>query len=59
MIRLCLRDMVNNHKASLKGSLGKITDDDLYGEWKIQLTKQINFISSLDPGENWNNGLKG
>ena len=51
--------MVNNHKAPLKGSLGKITDDDLYGEWKIQLTKQINFISSLDPGENWNNGLKG
>ena len=59
MIRLCLRDMVNNHKAPLKGSLGKITDDDLYGEWKIQLTKQISFISSLDPGENWNNGLKG
>ena len=28
-----------------------ITDDDLYGEWKIQLTMQINFVSSLDPGE--------
>ena len=43
--------MVNNHKAPLEGPLGKITDDDLYGKWKIQLKMQINFISSLDPGE--------
>ena len=47
MIRPYLRDMINNHKTPL----GKITDDDLYGEWKIQLTMQINFVSSLDPGE--------
>ena len=43
--------MVNNHKAPLEGPLGKITDDDLYGKWKIQLKMQINFISSLDPEE--------
>ena len=47
MIRPYLRDMINNHMTSL----GKIIDDDLYGEWKIQLTMQINFLSSLDPGE--------
>ena len=47
MIRPYLRDIINNHKTPL----GKITDDDLYGEWKIQLTMQINFISSPDPGE--------
>ena len=47
MIRPYLRDMINNHKTPL----GKIIDDDLYGEWKIQLTMQINFVSSLDPGE--------
>ena len=47
MIRPYLRDMINNHMTSL----GKIIDDDLYGKWKIQLTMQINFLSSLDPGE--------
>ena len=47
MIRPYLRDMINNHKTPL----GKIIDDDLYEEWEIQLTMQINFVSSLDPGE--------
>ena len=28
MIRSYSRDMINNHKALVKGSLGKITDDD-------------------------------
>ena len=51
MIRPYLRDMINNHKTLLKGSLGKIFDNNLHGEWKIQLTMQINFVSSLDPGE--------
>ena len=51
MIRPYLRDMINNHKTLLKGSLGKIFDNNLHGEWKIQLTMQINFISSLDTGE--------
>ena len=32
-----LRDMVNNHKT--------------HGEWKLQLTMQIAFISSLNTGE--------
>ena len=49
MIRPHLRDMINNHKAPLEGSLGN--DKNLHGEWKIQLTRQINFASSLDPGE--------
>ena len=51
MIRPYLRDMINNHKTLLIGSLGKIFDNNLHGEWKIQLTMQINFVSSLDPGE--------
>ena len=53
MIRPYLRDMINNHKApiKLKDPSGKIIDNDSYGEWKIQLTIQISFISSLDTGE--------
>ena len=45
--------MINNHKApiKLKDPTGKIIDNDSYGEWKIQLTIQIGFISSLDTGE--------
>ena len=35
--------MINNHKDP--------SDNDSYGEWKIQLTMQISFISSLDSGE--------
>ena len=37
IIRPFLRDIINNHKT--------------HGEWKIQLTMQITFISSLDIGE--------
>ena len=45
MIIPYLRDMINSHKEPLKfkNPIGKII-----GEWKIQLTKQINFISYLD-----------
>ena len=45
--------MINNYKASIKlrNLSGKTIDDDIFGEWKIQLTMWINFISSLDPGE--------
>ena len=48
-----LRDMINNHKdpTKLKDLASIIIEDDLFGDWKIQLTMQINFISSLDPGE--------
>ena len=37
IIKPFLRDMINNHKN--------------HGEWKIQLTMQIIFISSLDTEE--------
>ena len=52
MIKPYLRDMINNHKAliKLKDPTDIIIEDDVFGEWKIQLTMQINFISSLDPG---------
>ena len=45
--------MINNYKASIKlrNLSGKTIYDDIFGEWKIQLTMWINFISSLDPGE--------
>ena len=49
MIRPYLRDLINNHQAPLEGYSGN--DNNLHGEWKIQLTMQINFVSSLDPGE--------
>ena len=53
MIMPYLRDMINNHKApiKLKDPTGIVIEDDLFGKWKIQLTMQINFVSSLDPGE--------
>ena len=49
MVRPYLRDLINNHKAPLEGYSGN--DNNLHGEWKIQLTMQINFVSPLDPGE--------
>ena len=50
MIIPYLCDITNDHKApmKLKAPSGKIIDDDSFGEWEIQLTMQINFISSLD-----------
>ena len=45
MIRPYLRDMISNHKEALK--LKNPTGKTI-GEWKIQLTMQINFISSLE-----------
>ena len=42
-----LRDMINNHKVPIKDSDGIIIENDLFGEWKIQLTMQIPFISLL------------
>ena len=35
--------MINNHE--------DLSGNDSYREWKIQLTMQINFISSSDTGE--------
>ena len=42
--------MINNHKASIKHPNGIIIEDNIHGEWKIQLTIQINFIS-FETGE--------
>ena len=41
-----LENMINNHKATIRNS------NDLSGEWKIQLTMRINFVSSLDAEKN-------
>ena len=46
MIMPYLEKMINNHKATIRDF------NDLSGEWKIQLTMRINFVSSLDPGKN-------
>ena len=46
-----LRDMINIHKAPRKDSNVIIIEDDPSGEWKIQFTMQINFVSSFDPRE--------
>ena len=47
-----LEDVINNHKALIRDSNSIIIKDDLSGEWKIQLTMRINFVSSLDRGKN-------
>ena len=41
-----LENMINNHKATMRYS------NDLSGEWNIQSTMRINFISSLDTEKN-------
>ena len=55
MIRPYLRDMINNHKAPMElrvHSGNEVTDYEThFGEWKIQLTMQIIFISSIDSRE--------
>ena len=52
MIIPYLENMIDNHKAPIRNSNVIIIEDDLFGEWKIQLTMRINFDSSLDPGKN-------
>ena len=42
MIMPYLENMINTHKATIRDS------NDLSGEWRIQLTMRINFVSSLD-----------
>ena len=60
IIRPYLRDMINYHKSltKLKDPNNTIIEDDFPGEWKIQLTVQITFISSLDTGEIRTTGSK-
>ena len=55
MIRLYLSDIINDHKTPKNlrcHSCNEVIDyETQYGEWKIQLTMQINFISAKDSGE--------
>ena len=43
--------MINNQKTLTADSKGRIKND-VSGEWKIQLTMRINFVSLLDSGRN-------
>ena len=55
MIIPYLRDMINNHKNPMNlkvhSRAGAINYKTQFGEWKIQLTAGINFISSRDFNE--------
>ena len=54
MIRPYLRDIINNHKTQGKRRIrsGKtVIDYKTQDGWKIQLTMEINFISSKDSNE--------
>ena len=46
MIRLCLRDMINDNKAPMKLPDKVLDDESQFGEWKIQLKMRINCTSS-------------
>ena len=51
MIRPCLGDIINNHKAQRKWRIhsgNTITEHETQEEWKIHLTMAINFISYKD-----------
>ena len=58
MIRLYLRDIINDRKTSKKlrvHSSNEVIDyETQFEEWKIQLTMSINFISSKDSDETCN-----
>ena len=58
MIRPYLSDIINNHKTPknlrVHSSNEVIDYETQFGEWKIQLTMSINFISSKDSGETCN-----
>ena len=55
MVRPCLSDIINDHKTPKKlrvHSRNEVIDyETQYGEWKIQWTISINFISSKHSGE--------
>ena len=48
MIITHLRDIINDHKAHGKLKVHSSNDYETEGEWKTQLSKEINFISSKD-----------
>ena len=53
MIKPYLGDIINNHKTSslVRYNSGNKTWVEETSEWKIQLTMEINFISSKDSDE--------
>ena len=52
MIRPYLSDIINDHKANEWVHSGnEVIDYKTLGEWKIQLTMSINFISHNDSNE--------
>ena len=51
MIITHLRDIISNHKANRKLKVHSSNDYETEGEWKIQLSMKINFVSSKDFGE--------
>ena len=53
MIRPYLNNIINDHK-TLKKLRVHSSNETQFGEWKIQLTMSINFISSKDPDETRN-----
>ena len=58
MIRAHISDIINDHKIPKKlrvNSNNEVIDyETKYGEWKIQLTMSINFISSKDSAKTRN-----
>ena len=51
MIITHLRDIINDHKAHGKLKVHSSNDYETEGEWKTQLSKEINFVSSKDSDE--------
>ena len=51
MIITYLRDIINDHKAHGKLKVHSSNDYETEGEWKTQLSKEINFVSSKDSDE--------
>ena len=58
MIRPLFSNIINDHKAPKKLKVHSCNEvihyETQYGEWKIQLTMSINFISSKDSDETRN-----
>ena len=54
MIKPCLRDIINDHKIQGQWKVhsgNTVIDYITHGEWKIELSMTINFISSKDSDE--------
>ena len=51
MIITHLRDIINDHKVHRKVKVHSSNDYETEGEWKIQLSMEINFVSSKDSDE--------